>query len=256
MRRAFVAGNWKMNLNRVEALALVAGLKAEVAGESRIDVGVFPPFVYIEAVAAAVKGTKIILGAQDCWHEAKGAFTGEVSPGMLLDVGCTQVILGHSERRHVIGEPDELIAKKTKAALAAGLKVILCVGETLEERKGGKTHDVLKTQTVKGLFDLAPADLAKVVIAYEPVWAIGTGVNATAAQANEAHEFIRGLLAGKFGKAASEAMTIQYGGSVKAENAAELMAEPHVDGALVGGASLKADQFLGIVRNTIKAKGL
>ena len=256
MRRVFVAGNWKMNLNRTEALALVAGLKAEAAGESRVDVGVFPPFVYLEAVAAAVKGTRIILGAQDCWFEPKGAFTGEVSCAMLLDVGCTHVILGHSERRHVIGETDELIAKKVKASLAAGLKVILCVGETLAERQGGKTNDVLKTQVVKGLFDLSAADLSKVVIAYEPVWAIGTGVNATAAQANEAHGFIRGLLAGKFGKAVAEAMTIQYGGSVKADNAAELMAEPHVDGALVGGASLKADGFLGIVRNTIQAKGL
>ncbi len=256
MRRYFVAGNWKMNLNHVEARALVDGLKAELARESRIDVAVCPPFVYLDAVAAMVKGTSIKLGAQNCYFETKGAFTGEVAPAMLLDVGCTHVILGHSERRHVIGETDELIAKKVKAALAAGLKVILCVGETLDERKAGRTNDVVKTQTVKGLFDVSTAQLASVTIAYEPVWAIGTGVNAQPKDANDVHEFIRGLVAGKFGKAVAESMTIQYGGSVKPENAAELMGQPHVDGALVGGASLKADQFLGIVRNTIRAKGL
>jgi triosephosphate isomerase (TIM) len=256
MRRFFVAGNWKMNLDLAEARKLVDGLKAELARESRVDVAVCPPSVYLEAVAAMVKGTSIKLGAQNCWFEAKGAFTGEVAPAMLLDVGCSHVILGHSERRHVIGETDELIAKKVKAALAAGLNVILCVGETLDERKAARTRDVVKTQTVKGLFDVPAAQLANVAIAYEPVWAIGTGVNAEPKDANDVHEFIRGLLAGKFGKAVAENMTIQYGGSVKPENAAELMGRPHVDGALVGGASLKADQFLGIVRNTIQAKGL
>ena len=256
MRRFFVAGNWKMNLNLAEARKLVDGLKAEIARESRIDAAVCPPFVYLEAVAAMVKGTTIKLGAQDCYFEAKGAFTGEVSPAMLLDVGCTHVILGHSERRHVIGETDELIAKKVKAALGAGLVVILCVGETLAERQSGKTNDVVKTQVVKGLFDLAPEQMAKVVIAYEPVWAIGTGVNAEPKDANDVHHFIRGLVAGKFGKAVAENTTIQYGGSVKPENAQELMGQADVDGALVGGASLKADQFLGIIRNTIKAKGL
>ena len=256
MRRFFVAGNWKMHLNNAEARKLVDGLKAEFASETRIDVAVCPPYVYLESVAAAIKGSTIKLGAQNCWFESKGAFTGEVAPAMLLDVGCSHVILGHSERRHVIGEPDELIAKKVKAALAATLKVILCVGETLDERKSGRTRDVVKTQIVKGLFDLPVESLANVVIAYEPVWAIGTGVNAEPKDANDVHEFIRGLLAGTFGRAAAENMTIQYGGSVKPENAGELMGQPHVDGALVGGASLKADQFLGIVRNTIQAKGL
>ena len=208
-----------------------------------------------ETVAAA-DGSNITVAAQNVYFEEKGAYTGEISPGMLLDVGCTYGIVGHSERRHVIGETDELIARKVKAALDAGLKVILCVGELLGEREAGSTNDVVRTQVVKGLFDLPAEAMADVVIAYEPVWAIGTGVTAEPEDANEVHAFIRALLAEKFGRRVADDMTIQYGGSVKADNAAELMAQTDVDGALVGGASLKVDSFVGIIRNTIEAKGL
>jgi len=255
MRRVFVAGNWKMNLSLGEARELAATLRAEFGAEERLDVGVFPPFVYLEAVAEALRSSHIRVGAQDVYLQEKGAFTGEVSPRMLLDVGCTWTIVGHSERRHVMGETDELIAGKVKAAAGAGLGVILCVGELLEERKAGETTRVVRTQVEKGLFGLSAAQMKRIVIAYEPVWAIGTGVNASPADAEEVHEFIRGLLAAKFGREIAEDTTIQYGGSVKPENTVELMSRPHVDGALVGGASLSADSFLGIVRNTIEAKG-
>jgi triosephosphate isomerase len=255
MRRVFVAGNWKMNLSLRKARELAGTLKAEFGSEERVDLAVCPPFVYLEQVAQVVRGSRIRLGAQDVYLQEKGAFTGEISPGMLLDVGCTWTIVGHSERRHVIGETDELIAAKVKAAVGAGLGVILCVGELLEERKAGRTTQVVRTQVEKGLFGLSAAQMKGVVIAYEPVWAIGTGVNASPADANEVHGFIRGLLAEKFGRQIAEDTTIQYGGSVKPENTVELLSQPHVDGALVGGASLAADSFIGIVRNTIQAKG-
>ncbi|HUW59234.1 MAG TPA: triose-phosphate isomerase [Planctomycetota bacterium] len=256
MRRVFVAGNWKMNLSRDETRKLVEGLRDEVGDEDRLDLAVAPPFVYLAEAVAAADGSNITVAAQNVYFEEKGAYTGEISPGMLLDVGCTYGIVGHSERRHVIGETDELIARKVKAALDAGLKVILCVGELLDEREAGSTNDVVRTQVVKGLFDLPAEAMADVVIAYEPVWAIGTGVTAEPEDANEVHAFIRALLAEKFGRRVADDMTIQYGGSVKAENAAELMAQTEVDGALVGGASLKVDSFVGIIRNTIEAKGL
>lgn len=256
MRRCFVAGNWKMNLSAEGTRNLVRCLKENVGSEERLEIAVCPPFVYLAEAVAAADGTSIKVGAQDVYFEPEGAFTGEVSPGMLLDVGCTYAIVGHSERRHVIGETDELIARKVKAALDAGLKVILCVGELLEERRAGRTNDVVRTQMVKGLFDLSAEHMANVVMAYEPVWAIGTGVTAKPADANEVHAFIRGLLAEKFGQRIAEDTTIQYGGSVKAENAEELMSQSHVDGALVGGASLKAESFVGIIQNTLKAKGL
>jgi triosephosphate isomerase len=256
MRRVLVAGNWKMNLSLREARELAATLKAEVGDEDRLDVAVCPPFVYMEQVAQTLRGSRIRLGAQDVYLEQKGAFTGEISPGMLLDVGCTFTLVGHSERRHVIGETDELVAGKVKAAVEAGLGVILCVGELLDERKAGLTTDVVRTQVVKGLFGLSAVQMKRVVIAYEPVWAIGTGVNARPEDASEVHRFIRELLAGKFGREIADDTTIQYGGSVKCENTEELMSQPHLDGALVGGASLKADSFIGIIRNSIKAKNL
>jgi len=256
MRRAFVAGNWKMNLSLAETRALVEGLKAEVGDETRIDIAVGPPFVYISEAVNAAAGSVIKVAAQDVYFEEKGAFTGEISPGMLGDVGCTYAIVGHSERRHVLGETDALIAKKLKATLDGGLKVILCVGELLEEREAGRTAEVVKTQIVAGLFDLSAEAMANVVIAYEPVWAIGTGVTASPEDANEVHGMIRALLVEKFGDAVAAATTIQYGGSVKPENAETLMGQPEVDGALVGGASLKVDAFVAIIRNTIKAKGL
>jgi len=256
MRRFFVAGNWKMNLSRTGTRRLVEDLKARVGGEDRLDLAVAPPFVYLTEAVAAARGSNIKVAAQDVYCEEKGAFTGEISPGMLSDVGCTHVIVGHSERRHVIGETDDLIARKVKAALDAGLKVILCVGELLKEREAGKTNDVVNTQVVRGLFELSPEEMSNVVIAYEPVWAIGTGVTAKPGDANEVQGFIRTLLAEKFGGQLADDTTIQYGGSVKPENAGTLMGQPEVDGALVGGASLQADSFVDIIRNTAKAKKL
>jgi triosephosphate isomerase len=254
VRRIFVAGNWKMNLNLAQTGEIVAQLKGVLAEQDGLDVGVCPPYPYLAQAAAAAGGSKILVGAQDVYFEKEGAFTGEVSGAMLRDVGCTFTIVGHSERRHVIGETDELIAKKVKAALDAGLRVILCVGELLEERKRGKTKEVVEGQTLKGLFGLSAAEMSKVVIAYEPVWAIGTGVNASPEDANEVHAFIRGLLARRFGQRLADDTTIQYGGSVKPDNALELMSQSHVDGALVGGASLKVDSFVGIIRRTVQAK--
>jgi triosephosphate isomerase (TIM) len=195
-----------------------------------------------------VRGTPLTLGAQNCYTEPEGAFTGEVSPAMLLDVGCHHVILGHSERRHKLGETDDFINRKVLAALTAGLQVILCIGETLQERQQNQTIAVLERQIAGSLAAITGDQLARVVLAYEPVWAIGTGQNATPEQAQEAHLWIRGHLAKVWNMGVAQAMTIQYGGSVKPENAASLLSQPDVDGALVGGASLKADQFLGIVK--------
>jgi triosephosphate isomerase len=258
MRRPFIAGNWKMNLNRAEAVALatavVSGLDVGgvggvcgVGNGGAVDVAVCPPSVYLDAVAAAVCGSAVGVGAQNMYFEAKGAFTGELSAAMLLDVGCRYVILGHSERRHILGESDELINKKTHAALAAGLTPIVCVGETLDQREAGRTADVILAQVEGSLADISAAAMPKIVIAYEPVWAIGTGKTATPAQAEEVHVDLRKLLAARYNSDVAEAVVIQYGGSVNAKNAAELLAQPNVDGALVGGASLKAEEFLAIV---------
>ncbi len=250
MRKKFVAGNWKMftNLRSATQLAVsvVQGLRAE-----DVAVAVCPPFPYLAAVAEALQGSPIMLGAQNCYHEKEGAFTGEVSPAMLLDVGCTHVILGHSERRHKLGESDAFINKKVHAALAAGLNVILCVGETIEEREANRTEDVLDTQIAGSLADITADLLKRVVIAYEPVWAIGTGRNATPEQAQEAHAYIRRRVGEKLGPAAAQSLLIQYGGSVKPDNAASLMKQPDVDGGLIGGASLQADSFLAIVRAAV-----
>ncbi|MBN2582087.1 MAG: triose-phosphate isomerase [Planctomycetes bacterium] len=255
MRKPYVAGNWKMNLNRAEAVALASAV-VKGASYKDIDVGMAPPFVYLDAVAAAAKGSPAHVAAQNCYFEPKGAFTGEVSPQMVLDVGCDTVILGHSERRHVLGESDETINSKVKAALAAGLKVILCLGETLDEREAGNTNDVCQRHVREGLKGVTAEQMANVVLAYEPVWAIGTGKTATPDQAQEVHAFVRPLVASLLGDAVAQAVRIQYGGSVKADNTVELMSKPDIDGALVGGASLKADSFLAIVEGTRKAKGL
>ena len=245
-RQKFIAGNWKMFTTAATARQLAAAVARGVAG-SPVRVAVCPPFPYLAAVAEAVGGSPVELGAQNLYPEKEGAFTGEVSPAMLLDVGCRHVILGHSERRHVLGETDAFINRKVLAALAAGLRVILCVGETLAEREGDRTESVLDTQLTGGLAGLSAENLADVVIAYEPVWAIGTGKNATPEQAQQAHAFIRGRIGQRFGEERASALPIQYGGSVKPDNAASLLGQPDVDGALVGGASLKADQFLAIV---------
>jgi triosephosphate isomerase len=211
-------------------------------------VAVCPPFPYLAAVAEVLRGSAVGLGAQNLYPEKEGAFTGEVSPTMLVDVGCRYVIIGHSERRHKLGETDAFINRKVKAALAAGLTAILCVGETLAEREANRTQAVLDTQLTADLDGLTAGDLARVVIAYEPVWAIGTGRNATPDQAQAAHAFVRRRVGQLCGAVAAQGLVIQYGGSVKPDNAALLLSQPDVDGALVGGASLNADQFLAIVR--------
>jgi len=255
MRKPYVAGNWKMNLDRRGAVALAASIAQKAAG-SPVEIGVAPPLVYVPAVAEALRGTGLRVAAQNCYFEACGAFTGEISPAMVLDAGADSVILGHSERRHVLGETDALINRKVKAALAAGLKVILCIGEKLEEREAGQTESVCERHTREGLQGVTAAEMANVVLAYEPVWAIGTGQTATPAQAQEVHAFVRALVARLYDRKVAEAVRIQYGGSVKADNTLELMSQPDLDGALVGGASLKADSFLAIIEATKKAKKL
>lgn len=248
MRRPYLAGNWKMNLDRKGALALAGALREGLPELPDRDVAVFPPFVYIEPVAALLRGSPIRVGAQDVCEEASGAFTGEVSAAMLRDVGATSVLVGHSERRHVYGEDDGRANRKLHAALAAGLEAILCVGETLAQRQAGETERVTGTQLTRGLAGVAEADMDRVTVAYEPVWAIGTGHNATPAQAGEVHGYLRGVLSGLYGNGVADRVRIQYGGSVKASNVAELLAAPDVDGALVGGASLEAESFLRIAR--------
>jgi triosephosphate isomerase len=255
MRKKFIAGNWKMFTTRASAQDLAAAVVRGLGTEDRVDVAVCPPFPYLLPVAEVLRGSRVALGAQNLYPEKEGAFTGEVSPAMLLDCGCRYVILGHSERRHVLHEDDAFINRKVHAALGAGLQVILCVGETLAEREGGRTEKVLETQLAGGLAGVAGDGLARLVIAYEPVWAIGTGRNATPEQAEAAHAFIRRWVAGKFGEEAASRLPIQYGGSAKPENVASLLGQPDVDGALVGGASLKADLFLAIVRVALGEPG-
>ena len=254
MRRLFIAGNWKMNLNRKEALALAKGLVAEIGSVRQVDLAVCPPFVYLEAVGGAIAGSTLTLGGQNLYFQPPGAYTGEVAGAMLKDVGCTYVIVGHSERRHVLAETDGLVSAKVRAALGCGLRPILCVGELLEEREAGKTEAVVRRQVEAGLTDVPAADLGRVTIAYEPVWAIGTGRNATPEQATEVHTFIREVITGLYSKGAAQGLIVQYGGSVKPENAEELLAEEEIDGALVGGASLKVDSFVGIVRAAVAVK--
>jgi triosephosphate isomerase len=242
-RRPFVAGNWKMNLDRTRAASLARAVRARAATLDGVDVALFPPFVYLADVAAALSGSRVRAGAQDLHPEPKGAFTGEVSGPMIRDVGGALVLVGHSERRHGLGESDAFVAKKLRAALEHGLEPILCVGEKLDEREAGRTKDVLARQIGSALAEVSPADLDRVTIAYEPVWAIGTGRNATPEQASEAHRWIRGLVRERFGADAAARIRIQYGGSVTAENAASLLRAPDVDGSLVGGASLDSEAF-------------
>jgi triosephosphate isomerase len=247
VRRYFIAGNWKMNLTRSDSIALVEGLKSGVASSDAVDIAVCPPHVYLDAVSSLTADSPIGLGAQNMYHEPSGAFTGETSAAMLTDIGCQYVILGHSERRHVLGETDAEINKKVVAALAGGLTPILCVGEQLSEREAGQTADVVKSQFEGSLAGISAEDASQIVIAYEPVWAIGTGKVATPDQAEEVHADLRSLLESTYNSQVAEQVRIQYGGSVKPDNASELLAQPNIDGALVGGASLKADSFLGII---------
>ncbi len=248
MRQKFVAGNWKMYTNAATAKALAKAVVEGLGGEHAVRVAVCPPAPYLLPVGEALLGSVVELGAQNCYPEKEGAFTGEVSPVMLADVGCRWVILGHSERRHKLGETDAFINRKVHAALAAGLHVILCLGETLDERKADRTETVLDSQLTGSMAGLDAAALKRVVLAYEPVWAIGTGVNATPEQAQQAHAFLRGQIGERFGAEAAGGLVIQYGGSVKPDNAAALLHQPDVDGGLIGGASLNAGQFLAIVR--------
>lgn len=250
-RRLIVAGNWKMNKTVAEALALAGDLKIELVNVTEVDVVVCPPFTALGEVAKALHDSNIRLGAQDMSEHNAGAYTGEIAADMLRELDVRYVILGHSERRQYHKESDELIAKKAQAAHAAALKPIVCVGETLAQREAGFTEKVLQTQVGGSLAGISKDQMIETIVAYEPVWAIGTGKNATAAQAEEAHAFIRRLLAKLFDETVARRVRIQYGGSVKPPNARELMSQPDVDGALVGGASLEAGSFVDIVKNSI-----
>ncbi|MEC8338486.1 MAG: triose-phosphate isomerase [Planctomycetota bacterium] len=247
MRKTLIAGNWKMNLDRTQAVALAMELESGFATDSDVELAVCPPFVYLDAVSAVVQATAIALGAQDMYFEKEGAFTGEVSGGMLTDLGCHYVILGHSERRHILGETDAVINQKVHAALALGLKPILCVGELLEEREASQTEAVVRQQMQGSLDGISADQMEDVVIAYEPVWAIGTGKVATPEQAQSVHADLRRMIEACYNPEVASKVRIQYGGSVKPGNAGELLSLPDVDGALVGGASLTASDFLGIV---------
>jgi triosephosphate isomerase len=246
-RTPLIAGNWKMNKTTVEAVALATEIRAGAEGATA-DVLVAPPFTALALVAKALEGSEVLLAGQNMHSEASGAFTGEIAPPMLKEVGCSHVILGHSERRQYFGETDAGVAKKTKVALDSGLLPISCVGETLEEREGGKTMEVVGRQVDAILKAISADEAARTVIAYEPVWAIGTGKVATPEQAQEVHAFIRQRITAVHGQEVADVLRVLYGGSVKPDNVKGLMALPDVDGALVGGASLKADSFLKLVR--------
>lgn len=245
-RRKIVAGNWKMNLDRAHARALTEAVGRRASEAGGTELVLCPPAVYIDVVAAAAAHSPVAVGGQNVHDKASGAFTGEVAPPMLVDMGCRYVIVGHSERRTLFGETDAIVNGKAKAALAVGLTPIVCVGETLEEREAGRTEEVVAGQVRGSLAGLSAAEVGRLVVAYEPVWAIGTGKVATPQQAQEVHAVIRGVLAALASPAVAATVRIQYGGSVKPDNAADLAAQPDIDGALVGGASLKPDDFLGI----------
>ena len=247
MRKKVIAGNWKMNKDLNESQNLVSGIIDGLGNDNKCDVVVCPPFTSLNEVHSLIKNTPIKLGAQNVYYETDGAFTGEVSTGMLKSVGCDYVIIGHSERRTIFGEKDELLNKKNKKALADGLKVIFCIGESLAQREEGITNSVVEKQLQKGLDGISSEELNNIIIAYEPVWAIGTGKTATPEQAQEVHAFIRNYISQKYSKESGEGLIIQYGGSVKPDNAASLLSQPDIDGALIGGACLKVDSFLSII---------
>lgn len=247
-RTPFIAGNWKMNPNKMDdAVALAEKVKAGVGPSTDVRVAICPPSVFLQRIDQLLANSPIGVGAQNMHWENSGAYTGELSGPMLIDAGCTHVILGHSERRHGMGETDEQVNRKVQAALASQLIPIVCLGELLEERQSGRTEEVVGRQFDASLEGLSPEQMAGVVIAYEPVWAIGTGQVATTEQAQEVHAFLRSRLKEKHGEAIANRVVIQYGGSVKPDNAQDLLSCPDVDGALVGGASLQADDFLGII---------
>jgi triosephosphate isomerase len=252
-RRKFIAGNWKMNERRASAVELAGAIAQGVGAATTVDVAVCPPACYLEAVHSALGSSAVGLGAQNCHHEAKGAYTGELSTAMLLDVGCKYVILGHSERRQYFKESSADVNRKVVAALAAGLTPIVCLGESKDDRAAGRTLAVVGEQFAGSLADLPVEQASRIVLAYEPVWAIGTGVVATPGQAEEVHAALRKLLESRYSAQVAAAVRIQYGGSVTDENAATLFSQPNIDGALVGGASLKAASFLKIVEQASKS---
>ena len=253
MRTKVIAGNWKMNKDVHQAEELINDLRGGLAFELKnVKVVVCPPYTSLEIAHRLLAGTSIELGAQNMYHEDEGAFTGEVSPKMLKSVGCQYVILGHSERRQYFRETDELINKKLKKAIASGLIPIVCVGETLEERERNIAGDVVARQVKGVLKDVSAADVENLIFAYEPVWAIGTGRNATPQQAEDVHVLIRGLVGGLYSRGSAERLVIQYGGSVKPENASDLLSQLDIDGALVGGACLKADSFISIIKAAMR----
>ena len=248
MRKKVIAGNWKMNNDLNGTINLISDLKKVLASKNvNAQVIVCPPFTNLETASTLVKDSTIKLGAQNMYFEESGAFTGEISPSMLKSVGCEFVILGHSERRTIFGETDQVINKKIKTAVKHGLKPIFCIGETLDEREKGITFKVIETQVRGGLEGLNESELGNLIVAYEPVWAIGTGRNATPEQAQEVHKFIRGIISKMLGENFAGRLVIQYGGSVKPDNAKELLSQQDIDGALVGGACLKADSFFKII---------
>ncbi|MBZ0200285.1 MAG: triose-phosphate isomerase [Ignavibacteriaceae bacterium] len=250
MRKKIVAGNWKMFNNLEESKELINGILEKLKNEKvNCDVIICPPYTSLSESAGLLKGSVVKLGAQNMHAEDKGAFTGEISSSMLKSAGCEYVILGHSERRTIFNESDDDINKKVKKAFSAGLKPIFCFGETLSERESGITNEVVKRQVTEGLKDIPESDLVNLVVAYEPVWAIGTGKTATPEQAEEVHSFVRSLIKELYSETAAENIVIQYGGSVKPENAADLLSRKNIDGALVGGACLKADSFIGIIKS-------
>lgn len=254
MRKKIIAGNWKMNVTPSETAALVKAVAEATKAYSNVEIVCCAPAIDIPAAVEAAKGTAVGVGAENCHWEAKGAFTGEISTGMLLDAGAKYVITGHSERRQYFGETDETVNKRTRAAIAAGLTVMMCVGETLGEREAGQLDEVIERQMNVGLKDVAAADCTKLVIAYEPVWAIGTGKTATPEQAQDVHALIRATLAKLVGAETAETVRIQYGGSMKPDNAAELLSKKDIDGGLIGGAALKAADFAGIIAAAAAAK--
>jgi triosephosphate isomerase (TIM) len=255
MRTPFIIGNWKMNGTIAEARALATGIRDGLARQPDADVALCPPYTALAAVGGILAGGPIELGAQNCHYDAAGAHTGEISPVMLVELGVRTILLGHSERRHELGETDDLINRKVRAVLAHGVTPVLCVGETDEERRQGLTFTTVEGQLRAGLAGVPADALTRIVLAYEPVWAIGTGVNATPTQAAEVHGYLRGLLSELASKEIAQVVRILYGGSVKADNAEALVVQPEIDGALVGGASLNAEGFVAIVKHAAHASG-
>jgi triosephosphate isomerase len=254
VRKLFIAGNWKMNLLSKSSHDLVSQLKEALADVHQVDIAVCPPSVYLSQTVRDLVGSNIGVGAQNCYSQPEGAYTGELSCAMLRDVGCQYVILGHSERRAIFGETDTMVNQKLLSALTAGLTPIVCVGETLEERESGRTMDIVNSQCRGSLAGLSDEQMQRTVLAYEPVWAIGTGKTATPDQAEEVHAGIRLLLATLFSQTIAEKVIIQYGGSVKPDGVSHILSQPNIDGALVGGASLKAESFVGIIKQATQVR--